>query len=796
MTQFSTISTEAKNIVWNFFNTVRSKGAFSLPHKMLMVSLYETTNEPNIKVLQILKDFQVDLSKYMTEGEFSLLKSEYNSIIRYCFSQFDGLQKSMFNIGFSQTHHPESLIELCGSIAGIENGKSVYLPYCGEGSFVRLCQNCEIYGFEQHQESWALSEIILSTITGKSDIVLDNSGSNLKDGQKFDYIFTFPPFMQGREGRAVIETLYYSITEQLNDNGEFYAVLPMSFCNASSGWFDIRKILLDYKEFSAMVIALPAMLEPITNISLCLVHFVKDHKGLIVLADATSNEFYAKHDVAGLKENVLKVQAIIETIKEQDEKQVWVGTVHDLTGYVDLTPARYLISQNIPQASFGFKYYMLKNLITPQPLTTVRQSIENMPLLGMKELSSSFINCDVKPEDAPTKASLNSRLLCEDALLMGFIAGKFKVGRITGLSENNCISLRPEVFAVKQSSDLVTEEYLLYSVLSELSEQQAKAMASGTTITRLREKDFLEILIAVPAREKQVEICKAETRKSLSESDRKRLEAYEDFRQDMHMKKHAIGQTIFNLNNWWKVLQKVRKEGDGVVCDTATVGKSDPISVSSVYDNLQEAISQLQRQISKFDRGNGLDVQKIALTEFIEEYIAKNQSPLFRFIYDKTKHRAEQDLPEVYFNEDTRECYKTGKTILNEGAPIEYVEFAPEALKIIFDNIISNACFHGFAEKEGNNLVKIELSSEGDDLVLGISNNGEHLHDQLSNDDVFTYGKTSKNGHNHYGIGGYEVRKLMREFNGEAFFIPDSESDFPITYKLIFHSTNITNVNL
>lgn len=794
MTQFETLSPEVQSIVRNFYNSIRSKETISEPNKILMVSLYETSSNPQKEVLHILNDFRVNLSNYMPEGDLLLLQAEYDNVIRFCAAQGEGVQNDISNRGYGQTLLPDSLVEFCGRVANVESGKSVYLPYCGDGSFVRLCQNCEIGGFEQHHTSWALSQILLSTVTKRNDVILDSRAVNVKDNQKFDYIFTFPPFLQGREEKTIVETLYNLITKHLNDNGEFFAILPLSFCSTLSRWFDIRKILLERKEFSANVIALPSILEPFSHIVLCLVHFVKDYKGRILLADVSTNEFFEKHDIAGLKKNVLKVQSIIETIQLQDEQHVWIGGVHNLTENLDLSPARHLIFQNIPQAPQGFKYYKLKDLITLLPLTRGQQNGDEVPLVGMKELSFSFINCEIKANELSSKSSQQARLLSEDALLVGFIGGKFKVGRMIGLSEKSCVILRPDVFAVKVSSDLITEDYLLYSILSAMTEQQAKALATGGAITRLKTNDFLEIEIPIPSIEEQVRICKAETRKSLSESDRMRLESYDEFRQDMHMKKHAIGQTIFNLNNWWKLLQKARKEGEGVLRDSATIGKSTPICVSSIYDNLQEAISQLQQQISKFDRGNGMEVTSFALTEFIENYIAKNQSPIFRFIYDNTGHRASQNLPEVVFNEETSTYYTTGEMILNEADPIEYVDFAPDALKIIFDNIISNACAHGFVNSEGNNLVKIELSTEGYDYVVTISNNGEPIHGQLSGDDVFTYGKTSKNGLNHYGIGGYEVKHLMREFDGDALLFIDSESDFPVTYKLIFHSTNLKAV--
>ena len=56
---------------------------------------------------------------------------------------------------------------------------------------------------------------------------------------------------------------------------------------------------------------------------------------------------------------------------------------------------------------------------------------------------------------------------------------------------------------------------------------------------------------------------------------------------------------------------------------------------------------------------------------------------------------------------------------------------------------------------------------------------------------MLTYGVSSKEGEGHYGSGGYEVRKLMREFGGEAELISNPNDDFCITYRLVFKNTNI-----
>ena len=129
--------------------------------------------------------------------------------------------------------------------------------------------------------------------------------------------------------------------------------------------------------------------------------------------------------------------------------------------------------------------------------------------------------------------------------------------------------------------------------------------------------------------------------------------------------------------------------------------------------------------------------------------------------------------------------------MVNNGDPKEYVKFPREALTIIFDNIISNACAHGFIGREtARNIVKIDIRTEGSDYIVTIANNGNRLNDEISDKDVFTYGRTSRSGNHHFGIGGYQIRKLMQEFGGDAkIIIPDD--DFTVAYELRFTETNI-----
>ncbi len=363
------------------------------------------------------------------------------------------------------------------------------------------------------------------------------------------------------------------------------------------------------------------------------------------------------------------------------------------------------------------------------------------------------------------------------------------------LSPVNKVSLRPEIIPFRIINPNVKEEYLFRCILSENVRIQGSMLSTGTTVTRIKEEDFLNIRIVVPTLDEQERLTKVDVKQSLSNADLKLKESYDEFRRDMHMKKHAIGQTIFNLNNWWRTLQRARREGNGIVDDSTVIGNNKKILVKDIYDNIQRTLEHLQEQISKFDRGNGLVVKDISLPIFIEDYIAKHNSPLFRFDYDAAKHHPEVDYPIDKFDE------KTGKIIsktIKATYTLEIVSFAPDALTIIFDNIVNNACCHGFAGRESNpqnNIIRFDLNLEGDDYVITISNNGNPAGDNVDEQFVFTYKQSFQIGKNHHGIGGYEVKRLMREFGGDAEFVSNSNDTFPVSYRLIFRNTS-NNINL
>ena len=809
MTQFFNVSDEVRDIIRRFNDARYSKGFASMFQTVntLAVSLYSLQEDARKDVLDILRDYIVDLSAYLTTEEISILLANYSDVVKS--TMWTSRSNTVTSYGWCNL--PVEVPQLCQALAKCKEGSKVLIPYAGDAIFATgLPSNCQISGFENNKQMWAVAHIYLHSLGYNANLLL---GEDFDKSQQYDYIFCFPPMMKGADAREVVDKIYDLARHSLAPYGEMYCILPDNFCYATSGWFDVRKIPFDsHDEYSTMVISLPAgLLYPISGVQLCLFHLKRNFDNKVVLVNTRDESFLAHSRMkdGNRRETMsvsLKVDSILDTVKTFDDNYVWVGDIHQLfekSHDLDMTPSRYISVLRDIQLALGEQLAHLMDLIDVLPFARIENIPNVVPTIGMRELSFNYLNCDLLYDKIPAENRISDRsgnvrrILTKDSLLMGFIGGKFKVARLKGVSAARPVALKPEVVPFTIVSDAVDEDFLLRCITSEFVSKQANALAVGAAITRLKRDDYKTLQVIIPSLEEQKRLYIEDTRKGMSDADRKLIESYEEFRKDMHMKKHAIGQTLFNINNWWNLLKLARDKGNGIVDDRTELGSNRKVKVADIYTNLEIAMAKLSTQLSKFDTGYGLQTENIPLTVFVEKYISEHKSPLFEYIYDSTAHRADSDMLEVDIDEKTRIAVPTGEYILREGDPLEFAVFAPEALTIVFNNIISNACAHGFKENgTERNLIRIEILSEGTDYVIAISNNGDPIK-ELTPQEMLTYGLTTEHSRttdvskNHFGIGGYEVKKLMTEFNGDVEIISTPDEEFTVTYRLIFHNTNV-----
>ena len=844
MSQNNTISVKTKNIVDNFINENWSRSnsiSRTDVMKHVIVTLYAQMPNAKAELIQPFKDCIFDLSEHFTQEEIELISNEASAIIRYCYEFADVMGHIDFDDDselveeilvndppYSIYKTPKSLVDVCMRLSGKPGkGDNVCIPY-GDVADYALYNPSAVFHIECDGWPSENGKIVspASDINGYFQILLDsqgvsynehyNDGSNLPDCLS-DYVFAFNPTLTQK--RSFNEALSYcdgmwrnadkvsawELVKKImtaimftNSGKCLDFILPSDYLHDKNFW-DYFKLMFqeekDYLKFNATIISLPSMDWGETYIDTFLLHIEKNkgNIGEIRLVDATSPEFYQKGGLTKegtkalfepddhkdsfsitnsdhYKTASLNVDLLLEVINNKAGDSMHYTKFFAINKNV---PHQYLIDKKLPDLQEGEKYIVLKELIDVANSKRIEEG--ELPLLDTSLLSNKYMDCIINPSNIVTKEIGKEPKLWSDSpsyftteepcLVAGIDGNHLKVGKLNDIEQP--IAFKDGIIPFRVKKGLVTEDHLLRELAKEYCTTQA-LMLSDRDHNILDPECFLEIKIAVPSMKEQERRCKEdiqksleETRKYLKEADRQLLQSAEEFKRDVHMKKHAIGQTLFNLNNWWDLLQKARKEGNGIVNESHEVGKFRKTKVVDIYSNIQMALEKLQMQVDSFWRADGLQVESMSLTTFVKEYIKEHQSPLFVYKYDSVS------------------------TLVNNNVP--KVAFSKQALTMVFDNIINNACSHGFENKASeSNIVKIEIQMDNGLPYIVISNNGNPVHEKISSEDVFTYGRSSKSGQAHYGIGGYEVRNLMREFQGEAEFISTPQEDFPVSYKLSF----------
>ncbi len=434
-----------------------------------------------------------------------------------------------------------------------------------------------------------------------------------------------------------------------------------------------------------------------------------------------------------------------------------------------------------------YKTYPLGELITlkePEQLSSLVSIDSNY--LAAEDFTEHYLLAYVVDGQKMKGQHLSESRVESPCLLATESEGRLKVARISDLNtpeEGKIYVDRIPYFAFTiRNHNVVSEDYLLRVLVSDETTQQLAQLQKGETSNPLKANNYQKLLnltITLPDLETQDVRIKGDMLEMLQEMVNERQQALEEYRKDIHLKKHAVGQTLFNLNNWWNTLMRARKEQGGQLNDEATTGRIKPITLKEIYAHVGDTLNILSNQIGTFTIGDGMEPQQIALATSLKTYIAQHQSPLFSFAFDEEGKYAPKDI------------IADGQTGIKKGDPLDYLYFPPQALSQILDNIVNNACQHGFKGRENlSNIIKISYHTEGSLCTLLIANNGEALQEGMNEEKVFMYGGSSAVGiDNHSGLGAFQVKTLMNRFGGDASIITHKGAEFPIAYQLTFRNS-------
>lgn len=635
---------------------------------------------------------------------------------------------------------PKELSELCVKRINVPEGSTLYNPFAGVGDIASMLPHVEVIGEE--------NDILLCQVAAArcensvSWVDYADTEKNLSDSEKkYNYIAFIPPF-------SLADNIVGRAMDKLNKQGKMVCVLPMSF-TSSKTYEPLRKKILAECEH-VEVVSLPALYSPLTAVELCMLKVTKGNHGFRSIQFMDGTRYFHQQEYSSRK--ILKVNSLIESLSLKTDEVLTIN-FDKLVGN-DFNPARYLLQ--LPEVAEGTRYLQMKELVSV--VKTGRATEETSSYISLSELENSPVNLVLPVTKRKTK---NVQILTESAVLIGTI-GTLKFGKVNNLPS----FISNNIIAIKANDALITEDYLMHELQSAYVQQQFKAFATGTALKRISRKDLMSIQIAVPSIDEQRKVTESYYKSGLDQAHKELEMAFARYKEDTHLKKHAIGQDLADLVAGWENLMYVRQRGNGHLDDNMTYAN---MTVAEIEDSIGYLIEVVRKQIDEFTIADDKKSNdKINLYDYFNEFVKSHKSSRFSFA--------------------TVECVKELRNVS--------VYFSKPALEHVVKNIIFNAKVHGFEglniDCPAKNRVQIWISTDDERVTVTIANNGKPMHETIRKR-MFEYSNSSVLGkEGHRGTGCYQAKQLMTENGGDIELLP-ADNDFPVIFKLTFNNSNIND---
>lgn len=749
---------------------------------------YEFTEETDQKIKEILKEYIVEdyldygILNHLEMSDVDLLR-DYPSVIEYC---CDAYFRDIF--ARQEYSEPYELSVLIGKLMHFFDAESesieMYIPFAGIGSTVMECYSPNTYSEEINELAWAISMIRLGQDYLKSkpyqqnwDITIGDSFKTLGSKDKlYDMIVFTPPFgVKNKNGYDEYDAVRMALENKLSASGSLCCVLPASFLTSNtSKQSKLRKYLLE-NNLIHTIISLPKIFPQYHNTSTIILILDKWMESFgvntIRLVDGTS--FITK----GLKENgggLLDYNGILSAIYEKDNKYVIQMPIKGIISNPNLLlPTIALIDSQ--ELKNGETRYKLGDIISisSKRVHNVNVEMDNViPMLSLDKLYDTPYNCNIELINTTNECNLKYTqknrgeyfvYVDSPTYIVQFYNKSAKVGKISNQGKL-LIRAKRNTFFFSIDKNIVLPEYLLMYLQSDKILSQTNVY-KGVGLPYISEKNFLDLIVALPSVEQQREELLRTLAKDVNSFQDREEKLFDIYKQEIHTRKHALSQNISSLSSYWNKINNIRLNNNNIIDGTKYVGIVNSVQVSSILDSISNLISTVEKQVEhladvNYDWGQPSEIKP---QQLINNYIRKNTST--EFIMTSPKNKGDKNI--AFY------------------APLRAVEH-------VISNIVTNAKEHGFTQSDRNDYeIAFDWFEEFGNIVILISNNGDPLKEGVTGEMVFTYGfSTMFNVNGHNGIGGSESKSIMEKF-GNIEIISNPNERFPITYKLTFKNTNL-----
>lgn len=733
--------------------------------------------------LQIANDILSNIDRNVLNDNFS----EIFDRLLYRLSRSQGRFSGEFIL-------PLELSRLMCGLAQLPANAKVYNPFAGLASFAVFLDGGQDYlGQEINLTTWAIGtlRIMASEREGVSSFVLGDSlndwnptteykhskpedfFSNPPENEKFDLVISNPPFglrlqhqYSSRFGpiRSAEHFIIENGLDALKFNGKMILCVPQGFLFRKGSEQNLRNYLIE-NDLLEIVISLPGGMLMNTGASTAIIVISKEkkEKGKVRFVDAKN---FIESSSREKKLNDYKLNSSIRNSTDSDVLRIVSNE----------TITAYDFNLNVPRY-FQKEFYGTKlNEIG----TIIRGGRFSESLKGkfvrIRDLKDDKLDFQLSV-DKIDDVDLPHQVQCieESCIIMAL---RWKTLKPTYFNYTGTpVFLNPDTLAFKVDKDKVEPAFLINELNADYVVEQLNSYRIGETIPAIRRDDLLNVKINLPSIEEQrakvTGILEISAKINQLQAERNALAhgfGQKQFNEFASLK-HTLGTPRQNILSYAETLISFFENNPSRESDKVSTAFKEKMGVdlTSAFQAIKHDINFISELLEKGENGLILKDYELSLVPLHEvlkyiQQLSKNHN--YNFLSIPPGHI--RDLAK-------KEADRLG------------IRINISLLKILFDNIFSNAHKYAFEKKpfSANQTVVVELGITEEGFFINILNNGKPFPKNMDKEKFISKYKTS-DAANGTGLGGYDINRIAEYFETEWFLRLNTDPFFPVQFNFWF----------
>ena len=658
--------------------------------------------------------------------------------------------------------HSADTIKLVNDLVNIPANSKVYNPFAGLASYaIFLPDRYKYFGQEQNYYSWALGTLWLKS-QNKTVIPRLSCANPVQEWpikEKYKLIISTPPIYNyftndSNKSVSYVEFLFSRGMQSLTAHGKMLLILPIDTL-FSRKLRNIRKDIVE-NGFLDTVVSLPSSIFNDTSTRFCILLLNKSKKSKDIVRFIDIKNFFEKID-PDYEEHYQLSSVFFEKNRNDFLRFVNIDKIKELD--YNLNVPRYFANE--------FHGTALSELCNEIRGRTANLR-EKFKLVNIRDLKEDPINNNLNTSKIEySECNRTHRVISESCILVTL---RWKTLKPTYFKfEGEPICIKQEILAISVDENKADPQFLIQELYSDQVARQLNSYRIGSSIIPfIRKKDFLAIKIVIPSISEQLKRVSLQVSARIESlhynenllTNNFEIEKFKEFAS----LKHSLGAPRSNILSNAKTLINFFNsfETEAYLKLNASFENQFNVSIVKVLKEIRDDINHISIILEKGE--DGLKIEKYNL-----ELVSIEQlNHLIKKLSDKN------------YNFIITHLLISGEALTKRGISCNLT-----LMKVLIENIMSNASNHGFQNRDVSNKLVIELKELDFFIELHIKNNGTPFPKNFSKEKFITkfYNGNKSKG---TGIGGYDINRIAKYFSNENWSLKLDDAQFPVWFIFSF----------